>query len=114
MKTSLFETGLLAACLLAGMSPGAMGAQPNSTAENIPLLVRDENAGDWVVDRFVGNNTAGSIFWRLVQTRGSGKSETCSDWAAMESRYRERNRLESPRAWGCFLYPERPAKAGSW
>jgi len=54
--------GLAAGLTIACMCPGA--AQP-STADvpgGIPLLIPDESAGDWVVERFAGNSTAGYAF----------------------------------------------------
>jgi len=49
---------------------------PADRAETIPLLVRDESAGDWVVDRFAGNTTAGPILFQgpACEMGGAGRS----------------------------------------
>ena len=39
-------------------------AGEKKNAQDIPLIVREETAGDWVVDRFTGNNTAGSWLYQ--------------------------------------------------
>jgi hypothetical protein len=49
-------------------------AATNDTAD-IPMLVPDEGAGDWVVDRFAGNSTAGQTFFQgaAVEAGGCGR-----------------------------------------
>jgi hypothetical protein len=56
----------LAALLCASLAQGAATNEPAAGAspENIPMLVRDESAPDWVVDRFAGNSTAGDEFYQ--------------------------------------------------
>ena len=48
------------ATIVTVLAATASADPPASQADDIPLLVRDKSAGDWVVDRFVGNSTAGS------------------------------------------------------
>jgi hypothetical protein len=53
--------GPLAAGRMVGPVRGGEG-QPPVVPGGIPLIVVDETAGDWVVDRFAGNSTAGYAF----------------------------------------------------
>lgn len=59
--------GLL--CLLAP-------AGQEKARKDVPMMVREDSAGDWVVDRFVGNSTSGSIFFQgpARQAGGVGRS----------------------------------------
>lgn len=56
----------LAASLPAGPAGGGEGQPPPAAAQpvpgGIPLIVVDDAAGDWGVDRFAGNSTAGYAF----------------------------------------------------
>ena len=53
----------LAAGLMVGSTSGGEGKpEPAAVPVGIPLVVVDEAAGDWVVDRFAGNSTAGYAF----------------------------------------------------
>lgn len=47
-------------------------------AGEVPMVVRDDEAGDWVVDRFVGNSTGGSRLFQgpAVQTGGMGRGQS--------------------------------------
>src|SRR5512139_1190658 len=54
---------VVAAGLLAGSAGGGQAkAEPAPAPGGIPLLVPDESAGNWAVDRFAGNSTAGYAF----------------------------------------------------
>lgn len=55
----------LAALALGLASAGARAAEPAGAGPGeVPVLVPDETAGDWVVDRFAGNSTAGGEFFQ--------------------------------------------------
>jgi hypothetical protein len=52
------------------------GAAPN---ENLPEIIPDDSAGDWVVDRFAGNSTAGPEFFPgpAREVGGLGRCGAC-------------------------------------
>lgn len=88
MRTHMRMAAALAVCAL--WSTIGLGGEPatapatesppaGSSADGegeIPLLVRDESAGDWVVDRFAGNSTAGPVVFQgpAVEAGGCGRS----------------------------------------
>ena len=39
-----------------------LAAGADQQPENMPTLIADESAADWLVDRFAGNSTAGPVF----------------------------------------------------
>lgn len=57
-----------------------------SAQESIPLLVRDESAGRWVVDRFAGNSTAGTTFFQGTATEAGGVGRGTSFAVAPDGR----------------------------
>jgi hypothetical protein len=57
--------------LLAGWAAVAQAAAGNETNE-IPLLVPDEDAPHWAVDRFAGNSTAGQTFFQGMAAEAGG------------------------------------------
>jgi len=59
---------------------------PTNQADDIPLLVRDESAGDWVVDRFAGNSTAGPIVFQGPAYEVGGAGRTTSFAVAPDGR----------------------------
>lgn len=58
-KRRLVLPGLFALVLAGTMWAGE---SPTAAPENLPLTVKDESAGDWVVDRLVGHSQAGPEF----------------------------------------------------
>lgn len=64
----VFTTGMLAN----EMSAGEKSGKPLKLTEkeqatwnlDLPIVIFDDSIGDWVVDRFAGNNTAGSRFYQ--------------------------------------------------
>ena len=56
----------------------ASGTGRAAPPDDVPELIRDEDAGDWVVDRFAGNSTAGVRFFQgpAVQTGGVGRTSS--------------------------------------
>lgn len=54
----------------------AATSQAADLAGNIPQMVRDEQADDWVVDRFAGNSVAGPVLFQgpARETGGLGKN----------------------------------------
>jgi len=74
--TSPLAAGLLAAAW--GMAClGARGAQEEP--QDLPQIISDESAGDWVVDRFAGNSTAGPVFIQgpAREAGGLGRCGAC-------------------------------------
>jgi len=68
--------GLLAlACGLA--FPEARGAE--AEPQDMPAIIPDESAGDWIVDRFAGNSTAGPTFFQgpAREVAGLGRCGAC-------------------------------------
>jgi len=65
----------VAACCLAMLSLLSLAGEGNA-AKEVPRLVREPSAGDWVVDRFVGNTTGGAIFLQgpAIEAGGVGRS----------------------------------------
>ncbi|MCG3178400.1 MAG: hypothetical protein BIFFINMI_00727 [Phycisphaerae bacterium] len=66
-----------AALATVGLAITVLSADPPATqSDDVPLLVREPSAGDWVVDRYAGNTTAGTIFFQgpAVQAGGVGRS----------------------------------------
>jgi len=53
-------------------------AGEKKNAQDIPLIVREETAGDWVVERFAGNNTAGSWLYQGPAREVGGLQ--CPNW----------------------------------
>lgn len=69
---------VLTACLAGGVLLADDAGQPAATkaaVDDVPLLVCDETASDWVVDRFAGNSTAGQTFFQgpAVEAGGCGR-----------------------------------------
>jgi hypothetical protein len=58
--------------LTAAPAGGGEGGPKKPVPGGIPLLVPDESAGDWVVDRFAGNSTAGYAFCQGPGPESSG------------------------------------------
>ncbi|MBA4388316.1 MAG: hypothetical protein C0404_10070 [Verrucomicrobia bacterium] len=52
------------------------GPAPADDADKIPLVIPDESAQDWVVDRFAGNSTTGPLFYQgpAREVGGLGKA----------------------------------------
>lgn len=60
--TSGIRVALLSTALALIAGPTFAGNGPAEADSDVPPLVVDESAGDWVVDRFAGNSTAGYAF----------------------------------------------------
>jgi len=52
----------------------APAAEPRLQPSDLPEIVADASAGDWIVDRFAGNSTAGPVglgqTWRDASRAG--------------------------------------------
>lgn len=76
---SVIVAGMLAVTPAGGVDGKAVVAistnQPATAADNIPVMVRDDMADDWVVDRFAGNTEAGVLLFQgpARETGGLGK-----------------------------------------
>ena len=84
-------TGLLVALLVAGTAIDGLAGDgktrpPVLDLKNLPLLIREDSAGDWVVDRFAGNSTAGSIVFQGPATEMGGAGRTTSFAIAPDGR----------------------------
>jgi sugar lactone lactonase YvrE len=77
MKTVLIPAAILVAAGLAAVAAAGGEGQPKAAAVpgGIPPVVVEETAGDWVVDRFAGNSTAGYAFAQgpAVEAGGIGR-----------------------------------------
>lgn len=77
-RSSRGRVGLLAA--LAAMSVVLAGLAPAGDAqEDMPQIIPDESASDWVVDRFAGNSAAGPMFFQgpAREAGGLGRCGAC-------------------------------------
>ena len=72
--------------LFIGIAFAALSAERANGAEDIPLIVRDDSAGDWVVDRFAGNSTSGSVFFQGPACEAGGVGRTTSLAVAPDGR----------------------------
>jgi len=84
MRPSAAAVGL--AMVLAGSVYAREPAEPARDLSKLPLLVRDESSGDWVVDRFVGNTTAGPVLFQGPATEMGGAGRTTSFTVAPDGR----------------------------
>ena len=57
----------------------APAAEPRSQPSDLPEIVADVSAGDWIVDRFAGNSTAGPAFFQgpAREVSGLGRCGAC-------------------------------------
>jgi hypothetical protein len=65
---------LVLAALIVGNTAG-----PSHAQENLPEIVPDPSAGDWMVDRVAGNSTAGPLFFQgpAREVGGLGRCGAC-------------------------------------
>ena len=56
-----------------------LAAGADQQPENMPTLIADESAADWLVDRFAGNSTAGPVFMQgpAREVGGLGRCGAC-------------------------------------
>jgi hypothetical protein len=76
------KTWLLLAALVGLGNPPAWTSKPErmpGVAEDMPKMILDESAADWVVDRFAGNSTAGPEFFQgpAREVGGLGRCGAC-------------------------------------
>ena len=59
--------------------PAAGGAEPRPEPDDLPEIVADASAGEWRVDRFAGNSTAGPTFFQgpAREVAGLGRCGAC-------------------------------------
>jgi len=69
---------VLAVALAGGVALRAAEPAPGEDLDKLPLIVPDESAKDWVVDRFAGNSTAGQKFYQgpAREVGGLGRCRT--------------------------------------
>jgi len=60
----VFGAGMLVNQTAAGEKPGKRPALAAPDLENLPGIIFDGSIGDWVVDRFAGNSTAGTRIYQ--------------------------------------------------
>jgi hypothetical protein len=63
LSIGMFVNGI-AADKKSGNSGKAAPAKDTSDLDNLPLVIMDKSAGDWVVDRVAGNSMTGSVFYQ--------------------------------------------------
>jgi hypothetical protein len=89
-RTGITLIHLIPAILIAALVRGLMAAETevavSADGENVPLLIPDESAADWVVDRFAGNTTAGPILFQGPATEMGGAGRTTSFTIAPDGR----------------------------
>lgn len=79
---SIRRAALLSAAVMAGapaLCPPPAGAAEAPEPQEMPAIIPDESAGDWVVDRFAGNSTAGPAFLQgpAREAGGLGRPGAC-------------------------------------
>jgi len=69
---------ILFATMLLGYAVG-FGAEPPAEPDDMPLIIPDPSAGEWLVDRFAGNSTAGPTFLQgpAREAGGLGRCGAC-------------------------------------
>lgn len=67
------------ACVAVRLATGGTPVPPAQQAEDMPKIILDDSAGDWLVDRFAGNSTAGPEFLQgpAREAGGLGRCGAC-------------------------------------
>ncbi len=86
MRSSLFWLPGFLALALGARGTAQQLAPPAKDREAVPLLVRDDSAADWVVERFAGNSTAGPTFFQGTAVEAGGVGRTTSLTVAPDGR----------------------------